>query len=209
MARLLKHPVTAVLLLWIAQLTLPGLCLYVLEPHHPAWGQPLSALLLMPISRLGEFAAGMVMGLAFRSQPRKISGWLVLGALISSFAALSFNLKLPHEVIRNGLMVGPYCLLIWSLAGWRSRLLSSWPLQIGGEISYGMYILQTPWSHICYLSVSRLHLPALGSPWWMLTLLPFAWLTYVGIEKPCRRVLLHGLPGSRKKPIPTPQPTLP
>ena len=205
----IRRPLVAVLLLWALQLALPCLCIYGLEPAHPGWSPGFSAFLLMPIARLGEFAAGMVMGFTFRQHPRRTSGWLVLGALLCSVAALSLNLLLPHEVVRNGLLVGPYSLLIWSLAGWQTPVLSAWPLQIGGEISYGVYILQIPFTHFMNAVEVRLRLPALTSPWWFLAIFPFSFLTYECIEKPGRALILRRRLTAPDKPIPTPQLNLP
>lgn len=204
-----RGPAQAVLLLWLAQLSLPCISIFLLEPAHPGWTSNLNAFLLMPVARVGEFAAGIVMGLSFQRNPRSTSPWLVLFALLACLLALSLNLRLPHQVVRNGLLVGPYSLLIWALAGWRSRLLSSAPLQLGGEISYGMYILQLPFGHLLNSVREHLHSHALDSAWCMLAILPFSFLTYECIEKPCRNFILRRSLFSAQKPIPTPQVQLP
>ena len=123
-------------------------------------------------------------------------------------AFLGLNEVVAPEIMANGIMLIPYCFLIWALAQTRSTFLASRPLQIGGEISYGVYILQMPFAHVLFLA-RRLTGGAFHSVLWMLLLYPTAWLTYVAIEKTCRALLLHRRPSRDDKPIPTPQAQLP
>ena len=210
------HPLTLVLLLWAVQLLPPVFADFWIIPHHAAWAPFLRDLLFLPLLRLGEFLAGIVLGLAFlrrQTDPACASTasypWFVWISLALCFGFLSLNLRLPHETVRNGLMLGPYCLLIWALATTPTRLLASAPLQLGGEISYGVYLLQVPASHWLYSLLSRLPLPLPLTRAWYLLLYPIAWVTYVTVEKPCRLLLLGRTRTASPKPIPTPQPELP
>ena len=222
-----RRPVLLLLALWGMQLVFPALAETLLVTRGNSHLNTLTYdLLFTPLFRLGEFLAGIVLGLMFvqrthdrqqaeeaRASPR----WLIPASLLACVAFLGLNLRLPHTVVRNGLLLGPFCLLIWALATTPNRLLASRPLQLGGEISFGVYILQEPVSRVLYSFFSR-------TPWGdvhgrlrMLLLYPFAWATYLAIEKPCRRWLLTHGPGRRDesgpadlaKPIPTPQVDLP
>ena len=215
LARLRRHPVWWIAVFWLLQLLPPILTNTWLSRFHPQWADLAHGLLFTPIGRLGEFLAGMVLGLYFldrqRSDSQKLhapTGWLLPCSLIVCLAFLLLNGRVPHEVMRNGLLLGPFALLIWSLAHTRSGLLASRPLQIGGEISYGVYLLQMPYSNTLALFV--VHLPALFHiyPLWLLTIYPSAWLTYTFLEKPCRSLLLDRAPSTQDRPIPTPQPDL-
>ncbi len=211
------QPLLLLGLLWLAQLLPPVLVDFWLKPVYPHLAPVLSGIIFLPLFRLGEFTAGIVLGCAFLrrqgergsevASPAPRGTGLVWVSLAVCGLALSLNFRLPHEVMRNGLMTGPFCLLIWALATSRSRLLASRPLQLGGEISYGVYLLQEPLSH-WLLSVSvRLPWPHLYGRLCLILVYPFAWLTYLTVEKPCRNWIL-GRP-ARSKPIPTPQPDLP
>jgi peptidoglycan/LPS O-acetylase OafA/YrhL len=93
---------------------------------------------------VGEFLIGILLGLDFRLRQPILSGWTVLGALTLSVGVLALNGTISHEVMRNGLLAIPFGWLIYTLAGWRSAWMGSQQLQFGGEISYGIYLLQLP-----------------------------------------------------------------
>ncbi len=210
-----RRPAQLILGLWALQLLPPILGHLWLFPGHPSQTQPVYAALFLPVMRLGEFLAGVVLGLAFlrrQSTPRRevpAAPWLLPLSLVLCVALLCLNFTLPHEVVRNGLMVGPFCLLIWALATTKPGFLASRPLQLGGEISYGVYLLQAPMSHWLYSVLSRIPLGFLHSPAWIVLVYPFAWLTYLAVEKPGRNLLLGRRAAHAPKPIPTPQPELP
>ena len=199
--RLRRYSVALLAGCWLWQIAPPLLNAYWLRLHHPAFSSLLSDLLTMPVARLGEFFAGIVLGLRFLHRPDDQSGmiqpapsWLLPVSLAFCLVCLSFNKTVPDEVTGNGLMVAPYALLIWALANSRSAYLASSPLQLGGEISYGVYLLQIPFAHFLFLLERLTGGRTGGAGWWMLALYPTAWLTYVGIEKPCRALLLHRRP---------------
>lgn len=211
-----RHTWPLVAALWLVQLLPPAVANFWIAGRHPDWMPLCHGLLFTPVARLGEFLAGMVLGLAFlrRQQTRPVAdapgpGWLPALTVLLCIAFLSLNLRIPHEIVRNGLMLGPFALLIWALATTHSRVLASRPLQLGGEISYGVYLLQAPLSHWLYSLLSRIPISFLHSSAWILTVYPVAWLTYTYVEKPCRSLILHRTPTRADKPIPTPQPELP
>lgn len=214
-----RKPVRLLALIWALQLLPPLFVRFWLLPRYPALTGISLAVLFTPVFRLGEFLGGVVLGLAFLRRQQKVgqefsskgSPALLAVSLLVSFALLSFSLSVPPEVLRSGLMLGPYCLLIWALATTPSRLLASRPLQLGGEISYGVYLLQDPLNHWLYAATSRIPVAFLHQPAWILLIYPLAWGTYLLVEKPCRDLILgkRGGPQFRSKPIPTPQPDLP
>ena len=211
-----RRPVPVILCLWALELLPAILANRPPIAAHPAWANVARNSLQTPPFRLGEFFVGIVLGLHFLDRRSGYPDGLVQAprsllplSLALCLLMLLLNGHVPHEVMRNGLMIGPYALLIWALACSRSRLLASPALQLGGEISYGVYLLQMPFSHT--LALTLRHLPfGLGhNGFWICTIFPMAWLTYTYIEKPCRALLLGHRPTPRDKPIPTPQPSLP
>ena len=213
--RHLRHPVLWIALCWLYQLLPPLVNAYWLAPRSAGASALLSNLLTMPIGHLGEFLAGMVLGIAFLQRPEQapqalhgaaplLDRWLPVLSLAVCVLFLACVGFVPEEVLVNGLMLGPFCLLIWSLAARPSRFLASRPLQLGGEISFGVYVLQYPFAHLGLL-VSHLFHIAFVPTRWMFGVYPAAWLTYLMVEKPCRALLLGRAPARMDKPIPTPQ----
>jgi peptidoglycan/LPS O-acetylase OafA/YrhL len=156
-----------------------------------------------PPMRLLEFIIGILLGLQFRERPWRSSGWAVAGAVLICIAAL----EIPYyvEAGRDGLMLAPLALLICVLAGRTSKVLGSPILQLGGEISYGLYILQIASVRFTYLIGEHFHVAWMMSPWRAIVNLPLAWAAYTLIEKPARSLLLGHKPRKLDKPIPTPQ----
>ncbi len=211
-----RRPFFFITALWVIQALPAILTDYWLLPRYPGSASVLRAILFTPLCRVGEFLAGVALGLAFLRWQEATSQegfrpnhWLLPASVAFCLTILCLNYTLPHEVVRNGLMVGPFGLLIWALARSKSRWLASRPLQLGGEISYGVYLLQVPLSHWLYTILSRTPLALFPSRVWILLVYPFAWFTYLIVEKPCRDWILGRKPSRASKPIPTPQPELP
>ncbi len=165
LSRLRHHPVRWIAVFWFLQLLPPVLTHTWLAWFHPHWAEQAHGSLVTPLARLGEFLAGVVLGLHFldrqRADPANLHApprWLLPCSLAVCLGFFLLNGRVPHEVVRNGLLLGPFALLIWTLAYVRSGILASRPLQVGGEISYGVYLLQLPYSHTLALFVH--HLPA-------------------------------------------------
>jgi len=95
----------------------------------------------------------------------------------------------------------PFGLLIYTVAGWPSRLLGNPLLQIGGEISYCIYLLQ--WFLVDTVQRIFHHSRALV-PLRFGVLLVFAYIIYQCIEKPARTLILRFFKiKSHPKPIET------
>lgn len=142
---------------WAASLALP-LAYLALRPdgpgaellrHEPRW---LEALKFHPVARLGEFVAGVALGLLLRrgaALPARAAGpavALALGAVVGALAWSGF----PYVLVHNGLLVPLWLLLIAGLArlaeggGAVARGLSARPLQALGDASFALYALQDP-----------------------------------------------------------------
>jgi peptidoglycan/LPS O-acetylase OafA/YrhL len=196
---------------WIAILAtillLPSLIVFFwIIPTHPEQAMMWKEALMLPVFRLGEFVIGMFLGLRFlRTVPTFTTRHVTLSTLLV-VVSTAFARHIPWfylELILNGLLAVPYAILIYTLAGWRSRWFGHPILQLGGEISFGMYLLQIKAS-----SLLR-HVMPETQPGFMFVLLlltmALAYLGYILIEKPARRwvVRLFGYHATAK-PIPTP-----
>ena len=167
-------------------------------------------LLTLPIFHLGEFLIGITLGLRFLRHRPVFTGWHVLAALvfcIASLAAAGLIIGVHPELIINGAMAIPYGALIYSIAGWKSRILANPALQLGGEVSYGIYLLQgvfVEWTQAIFHH-SRNFIALRFA-----VLFVMAYSTYRLIEKPCRRWILNYFHvRSHPKPIETPGVALP
>ena len=175
-SRHLRHPVLWITLCWLYQLLPPLVNAYWFAPRNAGASALLSNLLTTPIGHLGEFLAGMVLGLAFLRRPEQalqplnqaaplVERWLPVISLAVCILFLASVGLVPEEVLVNGLMLGPFCLLIWSLAARPFRFLASRPLQLGGEISFGVYVLQYPFAHLGLLVSHLLHIAFVPTRW--------------------------------------------
>lgn len=179
---------------------------FVLKPHFPAYDSVMNATLIIPVFYLGEFLVGMFLGLHYlKARPVFKSGhaFLAFAFLLACLTAASHLVSdNTLRLFDDGLLTLPYAILILTLAGWQSRWFSHPLLQLGGEISYGVYLLQFPVTALLRITLHQAH----PSPWLaaIATILA-AYLGYLFIEKPMRVIVLRWLgfhPSA--KPIPTP-----
>lgn len=177
---------------------------FVLRSHFPAYSEITGQLLTLPIFHLCEFIAGIYFGIHYLEKRPAFAGWQVALAalfLIVSIAAaqqISWHNRLLFD---DGLLTLPYGILIYTLAGWRSRWFAHPWLQLGGEISYGIYLLQFPVLNILRIGLRTFPPISLLA---VVTLLA-AYLGYRFLEKPMRLLLLSWFGyKSSPKPIPTP-----
>ena len=206
--RRLKHWWRWMIGIWLIFLLPP-----VLIDYGPLWfGGIFSAqilnighgILMTPPLRVGEFLLGMFAGAHFRKHPRTFPGWTVLLSGAACLVAIYFSPHLAHEVFRNDAMALPYAGFLLLLAGWQSPFLASKPWQLGGEISYGIYLLQYPLMVTMMGFSKMLHFTNWELP--VLVVLPFlAFCTYITIEKPARTMILRYFKvRGPAKPLPTP-----
>lgn len=137
----------AIGLLWLLGLAAP--VLFVSGWGSPGW---VSVLYYNPALRLPEFMAGVAAGRLFVRQPPSAAharwcGRLVLagGAMLLGF--LGSGIRVPNELLHNGLLDPAFLAIVYGLAGARtvvSGVLARPSLETLGEASYAIYILQTP-----------------------------------------------------------------
>lgn len=165
------------------------------------------AILGVPLFRVAEFTVGIVFGELYARRQPVIDGARTALALLVSLAMIGLSVgHLPFPIVRTGLFALPFGWLLYCLAGWRSRLLSSAPMQLLGEISYGVYLLQIPLYMTFSFAYKGPHAVGVGKAMVLLLILPVAYLFYVVVEKPGRLLILRifGM-HSHAKPIETPQ----
>lgn len=198
---------------WMVSIWLIFLVPPVIVNYGPQWfgftfssqaNEALHYVLLTPLMRVGEFMLGMFAGAQFRKAPRSFSGWLVLGWGTACVAAIYLSNYLAHEVVRNDVMALLYTAFLIVLAGWKSPFLETAFWQIGGEISFGIYLLQYPLM-ITMHGIFVRFLPGYNYRYSILFILPLlAFGTYTYFEKRSRKMILRhfGIRGAIK-PIPT------
>ncbi len=191
--------------IWLAFLVLPVLADYPLLAAHfgvsPSRDQALRSSMFAPPYYLGEFLMGMFGGARFRRHPRTFGNGAALGCTLLCLVALYFARFLGYQTLRNSGIAIFFLLLIYTYAGWPSRLLASRPLQIGGEISFSMYLLQY-WVLEIFL---RLPEPYRRPRFMVPVVLGLSWLSYSFVEKPGRQFLLRRFHiRAPSKPLPTP-----
>ena len=152
-------------LVFCALLVLPvALYCFILRPRFPAYDNAMDLTLSMPIFHLCEFIVGIFLGNRYREKQTAFQGWHVaLAALfLVGFLAAATHIPLYNgRFVDNGITTLPYGILIYTLAGWDSRWFRHPWLQFGGEISYGIYLLQIPLFALLRIALHQTH-PAIA-----------------------------------------------
>ena len=154
-----------------------------------------------PIARLPCFLLGAWAGARFLQAPRRRQPMLLSFSSAAALALLIWNPTPTLLPLRTSLLTLAYTGLLFALATVEWKLLTNRWMQIAGEISYGIYILQMPFFRAWRGLMERLHAHLLTLPIFSITGLIFtAWLTHHYIEMPARvairRFLTH-------QPVPT------
>ena len=135
---------------------LMGLAYVHLDPDALGVTTPLSdgfwlnVLKYNPLVRLPEFVIGMSLGLLFLRNPEVLGRrphLVTLAALGIVLFGLVESGRVPYPVMNNGLLLGPFAILILALAsgrGFVARFLGSPAMILLGEASYALYILHVP-----------------------------------------------------------------
>ncbi|MFN0181698.1 MAG: acyltransferase family protein [Gemmatimonadales bacterium] len=123
----------------------------------------LDVLKYNPLVRLPEFVIGICLGLVFLATPNLLgrrAAAVTLGSIGAILLVLMASDRIPYPILNNGLLLGPFGVLIVGLAsasGLPARLLATPPMRRLGEASYALYIL-----HVPIHSVLRRIVPATG-----------------------------------------------
>lgn len=210
LGKLQRHWIRTLAVLWGVMLLLAFFLDLYLIPHHPARETLIHQIFSIPLFHLEEFLIGVVLGLRYLHRRPVFRGWHVLAATalcVIVLAADGPGTFHYNEILMNGSMALPYGLLIYAVAGFKSRILSHPLLQLGGEISYSMYLLQ--WVLVELVQTILKHMRSFV-PLRFAFFLFFCFVSYQFIEKPGRRLVLRlfKVP-SHPKPIETPDPALP
>lgn len=192
-------------LLWGASLLLATLYL-VLDPDHTGVSSPhvdgywIRLVKFAPFFRLPEFLLGALLGRLFledQAQGRRRNGPFLAGlAAMLILIALALSDALPYPLLHNGLLAPLFALLIFGVAharGGGRSLLSSAPLVLLGNASYGVYILQRPvrgWSQIVFGTTETTVAMAAV---YVVALVAISIVAYWLIETPARRYLRPAL----------------
>jgi peptidoglycan/LPS O-acetylase OafA/YrhL len=182
---------TALGLLAVLAVLPPALTHLWLWQHGQEMSPGLNTFLALPVLRLCEFLIGMIFGLAFLEDKPEPRTRLVFLAALVAVGLCGLQDALPFEVVRNGLLALPFGWLLYLMAGWRSRIFGSRIMQLAGEISYGVYLLQVPVSLACGVIARHLGLTiSVENTLVFLSILPIAYLFFRFVEKPGRIFLL-------------------
>lgn len=164
------------------------------------WSLALQHHTFLPPLFLGEFLMGMFAGAHFRRAPRRFGNWAATLCTLLAVEAIYWSAHIGYQTVRDSGIALPFLLLIYVFAGWESALLSSRPLQLAGEISFSIYLLQA------WVSSIFETLPAPMPRAWEIvpTLLLVSIGSYLLVEKPARLAILQKFHvRAASKPIPT------
>lgn len=158
------------------------------------WNEPpwLLALKFHPVPRAGEFAAGVVLGLLHARGLRLGRAAAVAGpvALAAAIAILAWG-GAPFPLLHNGLLVPLYLVVILSAASGRgplARALGWGPLQVLGDASFSIYVLQEPlWAWGRVLAGRPTHDSAAFVLVWATGTIAVAVTVARRVERPARR----------------------
>src|SRR5260370_21691630 len=107
---------------------------------------PRFLVLDFPLFHLPTFVAGVAVGFLFlRRKAVGLRADLCAGSGLAIILIVTAESStLASGFLYNGLMIPGYCLLIYGLAcnGWPARILSGPLMQLLGDASYSMYLLQ-------------------------------------------------------------------
>jgi len=188
----------------MAVLATGGVCLIALA--HPRLGIGVEGPPGSLVRCFAEFTLGMA---ACRMSQSHWAGAMLardsvtLGLSLATGAALAARYDLP-AVLLFPLIVAAYALN----KGIAACIMQTRPLHFLGVISFSLYLLHNPFRplelHILKAFVSEPVSPAFALAFALagaLSVVPFAWLTYIGIEQPGRR-LVQTLFDRWKRPLP-------
>jgi len=178
---------------------------------QPARAMHIHHVFSLPVFHLCEFLIGIVFGLRFLHHKPVFRGGAVLAAVVFLVACLVVSTPLSNnrydEFLTNGMFALPYALVIYTVAGWKSRVLAHPALQLGGEISFSIYLLQ---STFIELIQGAFHHSQILLPLRFVLFLGCCYLTYRFVERPARSFILgYFHVKSHPKPIETPGMPLP
>ena len=174
--RTLREPelVALAALMWVWAMMPPAVWYFV--PSLPRF-----FVFDFPLFQLPTFVAGVAAGFLFLR--RKMSGLKASLCAVSGLAIIlavaAVGQSTPLGFLHNGLLIPGFCLLLYGLAcnGWPAPLLSGRLMQLLGDASYSIYVLQlivwwfslaivTGFARIDY--TSAIYTNVMAHSWWFL-----------------------------------------
>jgi peptidoglycan/LPS O-acetylase OafA/YrhL len=186
---------------WMMALLPPLICVVISPPPGVEVTYWLQVLGMNPLVRLPEFVMGLALGRLYLLGFRPPSMVLQLGPPLC-VCGLALALAMPSSLVHNGLLDPLFALAIYALAcgvGRTSCVLASRPLQILGEGSYAVYLLQWPlWDWLTHF----IGVPPSAPPTvfdvpltlaYLILLMSVSVLTFRFIEQPARSTIRWAL----------------
>lgn len=192
----------AAALLWLAGLALP-LAYLVVAPDGPAPAllehEPLrlAALKFHPLARVGEFLAGVALGLLARRGVTFVrhAGLAATAGLGAALAVLATG-RVPFLLLHDGLLLPLFAVAILALArgdGLLAHALASRPARTLGDASFALYILQDPLWRIARAASGSAPPSSRFVLGYVATAVGIALAVARLVERPARRVLQAAL----------------
>ena len=196
-------------LMWGCAMLPPAVFYFV--PSLPRW-----FVFDFPLFQLPTFVAGVAAGFLFLR--RKMSGppasLCAVSGLAIILALAAIGKSIPLGFLHNGLLIPGFCLLLYGLAcnGWPAPLLSGRLMQLLGDASYSIYVLQlcvwwyslgvvTGFERIDY--TVAIYSGVMAGSWWFLIvntaiLIALSILLFKYVETPARTYLRARLSSPRR-----------
>jgi peptidoglycan/LPS O-acetylase OafA/YrhL len=155
----------------------------------------LALLAFNPLVRLPQFVVGLLAGRLFlaRPWPARLGAWLEGAGIASLTLVTLLSPRLPEAMLLQGILDPCFLLLIFGIAcggGPLRLLLSTRPMVVLGEASYGIYILQAP----VFRRLGSFVHPAIA-------VIPVAVAVFFLIERPLRRLIVRTLSPASSRPV--------
>lgn len=165
--------------------------------HFAAFGVSMANVIegSLPIFRLNTFAVGVFVGARYATHKK---GLLI--PVSGSIALLCTAWARPLLPVRTLLLTYFFVWIIAELANATSPVLTNRWMQVAGEISYGIYILQFPADYLTYHLLIWLRFPAnylLGA--YIIGTIALAYVSFRWLETPARLAIRRALTG---RPVP-------
>ena len=185
-----RSPLRAAALLWVGTMLLLAAAMTIYPPARASFAlipddAVLVSVLFNPAVMLPQFAFGVLLGVA----RCRIPGWWTAVAAVA-LAGILCGLPMPRLLMNGGLLMPLFGLAIAGASRIQGGWLTSRPLVVAGEASYGLYLLQVPvavWFSVAYAPAPR----AFAA--YFTVLLAVSLLTHRWIERPLREAIRRAM----------------
>jgi peptidoglycan/LPS O-acetylase OafA/YrhL len=158
---------------------------------HPDLEQVKVIIKFFPLLHLNSFLLGMIAGIWYATSKAKIRSVLVYASILFLLVAPFLVSENMQAIFHNGLFAPAFAVLIVAVAqskNFFAKALSARPLILGGDMSYGIYLLQVPVYNAVYYIYKQLGIfHALGEEGrfflYVPLLLVVSWISLVTLER--------------------------